>query len=258
MFYQDSNFSDMEMPRVEIGRDFSFGVHFHNSFEFIAVTEGEMTVTVDDRKYTLTPQNAILIFPNQPHSLCTERHSKHVLCIFSKKIVKAFSSVAENKIPVSSVFRPDRFYVESLLHLSNNSSFIKSKGLIYSLCGQFHESAEYVEQKFRSEMLLKDIFDFIEMNFRGDCSLNALAKHTLYNTAYLSKYFKQRIGIGYIDYVNKIRVSEAIYLITNTNKKMVDIAHECGFNNVRNFNRNFKKITDITPNVYRSRLSVNL
>ena len=254
MFYQEDNSNNVELPRIEVGKDFSFGSHFHNSFEFIAVTEGEMHVTVDKKQYTLTPKNAILVFPNQPHSLYTEAHSRHILCIFSKKIVNTFSVVTENKIPLSAEFDIDSFYIKKLFEFANDHSIVKSKGLLYSICAEFNKNASYVKQISKSETLLRDIFDFAEKNYKTECSLDVLSKHTAYNAVYLSKYFKQRTGINYTDYINKLRINEAMYLISTTDEKMVNIALKCGFNTIRNFNRKFKEITGQTPKGYRAEL----
>ena len=258
MFYQEDNSNNVEMPRIEMGKDFSFGAHFHNSFEFIAVTEGEMLVTVDKKQYAVTPGSAILVFPNQPHSLHTEMHSKHILCIFSKKMVNTFSIATDNKIPTSAAFDIDNFYVKKLFELADDRSLIKSKGLLYSICAEFNKNASYIKQISKSETLLRDIFDFAEKNYKTDCTLDTLSRYTTYNSVYLSKYFKQRTGINYTDYINKLRINEAIYLISTTDDKMVNISLRCGFNTIRNFNRKFKEVTGQTPKEYRSELQHSL
>ena len=50
-----------------------------------------------------------------------------------------------------------------------------------------------------------------------------------------------------LDYVNMIRIQMACELIRKTNRSMGDIAIKCGYDTISTFNRNFKKITGLTP-----------
>ena len=49
------------------------------------------------------------------------------------------------------------------------------------------------------------------------------------------------------------RINESVYILKNTNKKIIDIALDCGFNSLRTFNRNFKEVYGMTPNEYRKK-----
>ena len=251
MFYESKNSSSTDLPRVEIGQDFTFPPHFHSSYELIVVTAGEMTVEVDKNQYNVAKGNAVLVFPNQAHSLTSVGRSEHVLCIFSPRVVKAFNNFVADKIPDNPVFKPDGFYVDRLATLYFDNSLIEAKGVLYSICAQFAKTAKYADRPQKNENLLMNIFAFVESNYAGDCSLDVLARATAYSSVYLSRYFKQYTGISYTDHVNRYRVNEAVYLINNTDKKFLEIAFECGFNSIRNFNRKFKEVTGTTPNEYR-------
>ena len=124
--------------------------------------------------------------------------------------------------------------------------------MLYSLCGEFDKGAAYyAKRKKESDGLLPRIFHFVESNYGADCSLSALSSDTSYNYVYLSRYFKERTGIPYTEYVNRYRINQACYFIGNTEKNMLNIAFECGFDSLRSFNRNFARIMGITPGEYR-------
>lgn len=53
------------------------------------------------------------------------------------------------------------------------------------------------------------------------------------------------------DYINIKRIDKAISLLSTTDETILNIATQCGFNNSANFNRIFKKITQLTPKQYR-------
>ncbi len=232
--------------------DFSFSAHLHYCFEMIAVTDGEMSVRVDERDYTLTTGDAVLVFPNQIHSMTTPVTSRSVLCIFSPNLISAFSTKLTGKVPLDNLFTPSEFYVNKMTEYENRADKLRLKGLLYSLTAEFSENAEYTDtEKTGSAMLASRIFRFIEEHYTDDCSLSALARKVGYDYAYLSAYFKKTAGIPYNDYVNSYRVSKACYLLSNCDKTILEISTECGFNSLRSMNRNFRKQTGVTPAEYR-------
>ena len=88
MFYQDSHLPLLFRQH----RNHNFPLHLHENFELITVRDGEMTVTVEQTEYHLKKGDAILVFPNQPHSLHTNTYSEDRLCIFSPKLVEEYKN----------------------------------------------------------------------------------------------------------------------------------------------------------------------
>ena len=254
MFYEAKNLLKADGLKIEQGKDLSFPTHLHGSFEFITVTEGELKVIVDSKCYVLTKGKALLIFPNQTHEFITEKHSSHYLCIFSPELVRAYSKSCISKVPISNIFSVDGFYVERLKALKEKANISEIKGLLYSLCGEFDSIAEYRERNTEKDGLLFDIFKFVQESYDSECDLEALSKALSYNYVYLSRYFKERTGISFTEYVCRYRVTEACYLIGNTEKTFLSISGECGFASLRSFNRNFAKIMGVTPGDYRAEI----
>lgn len=254
MFYQTHSFPTIDGVKLENGIDFSFPMHLHSNFELIVVTEGEMQVAVDNKIYTLKQEEALLVFPNQAHELKTIEHSCHFLCIFSSKLVSAFSTLYSSMVPENNLFKPDFAYIEKLASLTSSDSIMSVKGILYSICGMFDETACYVKDSRRNNELLSEIFNFVENNYSSKCSLEDLSESTTYNYVYLSKYFKRMTGISFTDYVNRFRISEACYLLLNSSDSILSIAYDCGFDSLRSFNRNFKNIIGKTPSEYKSRI----
>ncbi len=69
-----------------------------------------------------------------------------------------------------------------------------------------------------------------------------------------SRFFKLRTGKTLPAYVNELRVGRACRLLANEERKVTDIALDCGFRNLANFNRRFREITRLTPRDYRRQL----
>ena len=254
MFYESKNSLRSDPVKTEVGTNFRFPLHLHGSFELITVTEGEMLITVQGRAIPLQVGQAVLVFPNQAHALDTPEESRHLLCIFSETQVKAFAKHVSERIPMDNLFTPSSFYLDRLQALHNDPTGFKEsdlKGLLYSLCGEFDRTADYVERPNNREDLLARIFGFVEEHYSKDCSLEALSAYTSYHYVYLSRFFKEQTGISFTDYVNRYRIGEAGYLLKNTDRSILQTAYDCGFESLRSFNRNFKKHLGQTPLQYR-------
>lgn len=253
MLYQTQHSVRADNITLERGENLNFPAHIHGSFELIVVTSGEMKVTVSGNQYILNTGECALVFPNQIHEIKTDNSSSHMLCIFSPQLVRAYSKIYESKVPLCNKFYLDKFYIDKLHRINNQRSIVELKGFLYSVCAEFDKDAKYNEFKGDKINLLFKIFKFVEENYKGECSLYDLAKSTTYNYVYLSKHFSKNTGISYTDYVNRYRVNEAAYLLNNTSRTMIDIAYECGFDCLRSFNRNFKKIIGVSPSEYKSK-----
>ncbi len=257
MFYQLHNPGSSEYFRCEKGENFSFPLHLHRCFELIVLLSGKMEVNVGSKQYSLRENDALLIFPNQIHALESD-NSKHMLFIFSPKLIEAFSRKTVNAVPSDNLLRLDGYIRDRLCELHDNSPKSKIKGLLYLACASFEDSAEYLPTEKDNDGLLSQIFVFVENNFKGDCSLHKLSAKIGYNYDYLSRYFKRIVGIPYNEYVNVCRINHATYLLKNRDISVIECASESGYGSLRSFNRNFKDITGITPSEYRAlQLSVN-
>lgn len=73
-----------------------------------------------------------------------------------------------------------------------------------------------------------------------------------------SRFFKLRTGKTLPQYINELRVGRACRQLSEGDGKITDIALECGFTNLANFNRRFRETTGLTPRDYRRRFQDNL
>ena len=254
MFYQFQHFGISEYIQKEYGKNLNFASHLHQAFEFITVRSGEMEITVDSNTYLLQSGQSLLVFPNQIHSISSVE-SEHMLCIFSPDLVKAYTSKISGKVPLDNRFLPDGFFVKALDSLSADASIAEKKGLFYCLCAEFDKSAAYDTKKTDDKNLLYKIFKFVETNYNKECSLAELAHETGFSYSYLSRYFSKITGISFNSYVNQYRISNACYLLNNSDCPVLQCALDCGYNSLRSFNRNFRELLSVTPNEYRKKNS---
>lgn len=250
MIYEFQNSLSLNTFKILHGGNINAQNHLHNSFEFVRVTRGILKINVEKKEYCLKKGDALLIFPNQIHEYISDEENEYTLCIFSPELVKSYKDVYSKNSPKSNLFKSETDYA-SLLSSCEKKNILSVKGLLYSLCGEFHENREYITKDTTNDSLIEKMFKFVEENYSKDCTLAALAKKTSYHYAYLSRCFKSYTGVSFVEYVNKYKVNEACYLLKNSELSVLDVALASGFDSLRNFNRVFKKVTEKTPKEYR-------
>ncbi|UOE47042.1 AraC family transcriptional regulator [Mucilaginibacter sp. SMC90] len=133
--------------------------------------------------------------------------------------------------------------LEILNIMSSDTEYNLLASINYINYYQYHDSK-------RMDQVFKYIFD----NFREDISLNTIADVANMNTFAFCRFFKARTQKSFTQFVNETRIGYACKLLGNKETSITDIAYECGFNNVSNFNRFFKVIKKVSPRQYRNQI----
>ena len=131
---------------------------------------------------------------------------------------------------------------------------ITSLEQFYSLCSKIARGycrliREHNLKKY--SLLTRKAITYIDTDLRADLSLKSLSELLSVNPNYLSTLFKKEIGIPLTDYVNHCRVKQAQRLLLGTDMPIKSVALQCGIPNITYFSRLFKRITGMTPKVYR-------
>lgn len=95
------------------------------------------------------------------------------------------------------------------------------------------------------------VFEYMNQNFHKNITLTEVAKMVNMTEASFSRFFKTKTGITFIDSLLEIRLGHASRLLIDTTQSISEVAYNCGFNNISNFNRLFKKKKACTPKEFR-------
>ena len=110
---------------------------------------------------------------------------------------------------------------------------------------------------FNNQLLKTDnsriirIYDYILQSYKRTIKLDDLAGQLGMTPTSLCRYFKQKIGKTLIEMVNETRIKYACNLLGKTDNSILEICYESGFNNLSNFNRQFRRITGTNPKNFR-------
>lgn len=123
---------------------------------------------------------------------------------------------------------------------SPDLSFLSSEGY----CNYIHDT---------DSLRLNKVYEYIVNNFRESIHLIDVAAVANMSPTAFSRYFTHRMRKPFSQFVNEMKVGYACKLLMGDRFSILQICYECGFQNVSNFNKQFKSITGITPKQYQLR-----
>lgn len=112
------------------------------------------------------------------------------------------------------------------------------------------KSVERVEMKGTSKRV-SQVCDYIERNYAGPITLKDVSEVACMSESAFSRFFKAGTGKNISNYIIDLRISKACRELINTNKTISEICFSTGFNNISNFNRQFKKSKGRSPKDFR-------
>ena len=102
---------------------------------------------------------------------------------------------------------------------------------------------------------IQKVITYLNCNYHKEIRLLDVANHVNMSEVSFSRFMKKRTGKNYIEYLNDLRLGIASRFLIDTSKTVAEISYECGYNNLSNFNRIFKKRKGFTPKEFRENYS---
>lgn len=137
---------------------------------------------------------------------------------------------------------------------NKKSELKKMKNIIKKLEDSLECNSDELTRKMHTDDRFNLVLDYIKNNFHSEnISLEAAADKAYMSKTYFSKCFKKRIGIGFLDYITRLRLDKAKHLLTTTTLAISEIAFSCGFRDKNYFAKVFKNNYQCTPSEYREK-----
>ena len=108
----------------------------------------------------------------------------------------------------------------------------------------------------KSSILSKPVVqcvDYIYSHIKERITVAMLAEYTGLSESYLSRVFKQNLGISISDYIREKKIEKATHLLRYSDKSIIDIANYLSFSSQSHFIQTFENFTGMTPKKYRNK-----
>ncbi len=262
--------------RYEFPEEFSNKGEKHNSWEFVYVESGRISVKADQKKYVVKSGEMICHKPMEFHALAPY-HSRATAIIFCFECAGEKMKYFENKI--INVNHKQRFYLNELvataekffvkkepdliskdgfMERSRDSSDIDAqylKNTIESLIISLYSSdstekssrANLYSQHLKRKSLTEGIKDYITNNIGTKITLEKIAAQFSYSVSTVKTVFKEETGMGIISFYNKTRLEVAKNMLIEKHYSISEISDKLNFNSPSHFSNFFKNALGVSP-----------
>jgi AraC-like DNA-binding protein len=244
--------------------------HFHNAHELVYVCAGSARFQIGNSYYEAGPHSLIFISK-------LEEHSVQILKGDYLRYFAQFSPAQLDRLledpKLKSVFisRPEGFsHCFDVSPIASEMEDLLCKMAAEVVCpqsfNQYYFAALFSQMMILCYRVRKDQFPlpiksfgmavydaqkYIDCNYTKETPLELLSRRFYISPSYLSHAFREWTGYSPKQYIMISRISYAKELLMTSDFAVTDISAKCGFGDVSNFIRSFRKETGITPNRYR-------
>ena len=258
---------------------FDFPLHYHEEYELnlILYAEGAKRI-VGDHVEEIGAAELVLVGPNLYHAWfthkCQGQKIRELTIQFHRDLfedrllrrnqlsfIKDMFDMARRGI----LFAPDT--IERLLprllgleHKHGFDSVLELFSILHDLSTSrnmrmLSTSTPDNELPNHHSRRLESVFAYLNAHYSRPITLAEVAKVANMPETSFSRFIKKRLGNTFTDSLNEIRLGHATRLLIDTTHNVTEVAYKCGFNNISNFNRTFKKRKGCTPKEFRGNYS---
>jgi AraC-type DNA-binding domain-containing proteins len=143
---------------------------------------------------------------------------------------------------------------QTIVNNQPENDFMETQGIILQLFSRFVNKQTSADIEKRNAMMrISGVLQYINKNLQQNLTLEDLSNHMFLSPDYFSRMFSKVMGESPIEYVIRKRIEKAQELLFFSSEKIQTISEQCGFNNLSNFNKMFKRTTSMKPSEYRQR-----
>jgi len=257
---------------------FDFPIHFHPEYELNFIqnaTDAERTV--GDHKSLIGEYELVLVGPNVYHGWnngkCKSEQIHEITIQFHRdlihddllarnmmKPIRNLLTVASKGILFSTeITKQLAQQIKELAHKEGMDAFIGLISVLHILSLSADQrilcSGTLNTDDFSNSDQNKKVCEYIALNYQEKIQVKEVAARLNLTETTLSRLIKKRTGRSLVNFVNDYRIGFASRWLTETNQTIAEIAFRCGFYNISNFNRIFRKSKGCTPGNYRENFS---
>lgn len=252
-------------------------LHWHNEMEIIYIKKGKGRVTIDFQTYNIKGGDIVILRSGQLHGISQlDSYSmEYENIIFSTDMLMSkhddslntdfFVPFSAGRIFYESIVTSDQaIYPElsSCLDRADQvcSTFEKGyklaiKGFLFEFFYVIYRNSEntLIEKSNKHLDKIKEVLKYIETHYHDPITIEEIAGVCGFSPSHFMRFFKHALGTSFIDYLNDFRLSIAMRMLMSSDDNILNIATDCGYDNLSYFNRIFKRRYGMPPSHYRNK-----
>ena len=266
--------------------NFTSVLHRHEYMQINYVYQGKAEYLLNNKHFKIIKGDIFVIPSYMPHSIietndtCAEIFEFEFMPGFIKQDIKNIKntgifmdftymepfSFSENQVkPCLNLAGRKQVEVEDILNEALREYNRRKSRYILMIRSLLLKLLVLIEREFtanqgdgkfypvyvRHQDSISNAMKYIDSHYTEDLSIEKVAREFALSQSYFSYLFKNITSRTFTEYLNNCRISKALELLKKTDKKVIDISLDVGFNNVYHFNRMFKQQMGISPLEYK-------
>jgi AraC-like DNA-binding protein/mannose-6-phosphate isomerase-like protein (cupin superfamily) len=232
-------------------------LNIHSSHQIIAVISGMILIEDGKEKRSLYRKMAAFIPGGKPHRATTLQESIGVLC-HSLFINPALIPWADDRI---HLFETSEL-CQALLKKMNEHNLEDISGGIMGSClnlfltllpSELANHADKIRLPEAKSERNRRIVGFLQANYMNKIRLVHLTRATALSVRQICRCFKAEMRMSVMEYLRLLRLLHASHHLFDQQKKVIDVAYDCGYDSVSTFYQEFKRYFGLSPNQFRDR-----
>lgn len=259
---KDNIITNWTRGSLEVDRDFpsyfhaekyesiGYKPHLHRNIEIYCVIKGSAHITINDREYNLTDGQAVVINGMQIHSYQNTEGTIVSFLLVGTKFLQLFNSVYPERVLPELLFDPESN--RPILQLIDDINVKYDDFDVFEAMGYANLLIHYIVDAYGTEsakkgskkFIFSEIIQYIYDHYKEDLSLASLSEQFSYAPRSLGHLFSKYVKMDIRNFINSVRVEKVIEMKSlpeNSNKTILDLAVECGFNSASSFYRAYRK-----------------
>jgi AraC-like DNA-binding protein len=256
---------------------FDSPLHVHDEFELILIEKSHGKLYVGNEVTNFTENDLFLFAPGIPHCFYNTKDYErsgvpaHALTVQFKYdfLGKDFFDKTESykvkqliKLSKAGIHfnYPSKRLISRIRNL-NKQNNLQRLGYLLFVLSELANHREYTLLTSDNLLLnnsesqvINDVIKYVAENFQKDISLGRAADIANMQKSAFCRYFKRRTKKRFMEFVNETRLKHAQKLLVETDKNILEIAYECGYESTSYFYRVFKQNNQISPVSYRKNI----
>lgn len=250
--------------------------HKQGSIEISLVIEGSVTVNLPNHQELVRAGEGFLILPGILHSIRsdeTKLPAKYETMIYDSCLLTGFRGSYFEK----NYYKPEIINRNGFFHFAMDSESIHACRADFNdifndnywgdacLENQIQHKLQKIWIALWNDVIriqtnnytkadsarLYKMIDFLQRNYRKKFELDELCDYVNLSRSACCRYFKKMMNMSISDYITEYRLSQALFMLDNTDKSITEIAFQSGFTSTSYFITKFKEKMSITPLAYK-------
>jgi len=245
--------------------------HRHIEHEILLIKEGAGTALIGDYVGNYKDGDIFFIGSNIPHWF--RKHDENQICEvlviqFDKKIfghsflrlpeLKGIHDLLDADLGLLIGKKYGHSLLQNIQQLEHAEGYRHVSLLLESLEMISSNQNKVLTQSFQAQQnnnVIGEIYDYTFNHFHENIKLETVAQIAKTSISNFGRFFKINTKKTYTQFLKEIRIAHACKLLKLDHLYVSQIFHECGYQNISHFNRQFKDVKGITPTEYRKQFS---